>query len=227
VTAPLELRTARLLLRFHKQEDIPSLVRLAGAREVAATTLNIPHPYTDEDARKFLTRSEDDFRAGRSVSFAICKLPGDELCGGAGLEISETHQRAELGYWIGVPYWRKGYATEAARAMLEYGFANLGLHRIHAHYFAENTASGRVLEKIGMRAEGRLRNHFQKWNRFIDVENCGILSEEFRQAERARKSESESSSRTENSSERDSASRTGSTGKGEPARRSEVSREGE
>ncbi len=213
MNAPCELRTARLLLRLHKHEDIPSLVRLAGAREVAATTLGIPHPYIDEDARKFLAKSEDDFRAGRSVSFAICKMPEGELCGGAGLDISETHQRAELGYWIGVPYWRMGYATEAARAVVEFGFANLGLHRIHAHYFAENTASGRVLEKIGMRREGRLRNHFQKWNRFIDVENCGILSEEFREAERAR--QSVPASRTENSSE------------SEPARSSEVSREGE
>jgi ribosomal-protein-alanine N-acetyltransferase len=203
MNAPCELRTARLLLRLHKHEDIPALVRLAGAREVAATTLGIPHPYIDEDARKFLAKSADDFRAGRSVSFAICKLPGGELCGGAGLDISETHHRAELGYWIGVPFWRRGYATEAARAVVEFGFANLGLHRIHAHYFAENTASGRVLEKIGMLREGRLRNHFQKWNRFIDVENCGILAEEFQEAERARQSESE------------------------PARRSEVSREGE
>jgi RimJ/RimL family protein N-acetyltransferase len=184
MNAPGELRTARLLLRFHKQEDIPALVQLAGAREVAATTLNIPHPYTDEDARKFLIDSAENFRAGRSLSFAICRQPGGELCGGAGLDISETHQRAELGYWIGVPYWRMGYATEAARAVVEFGFANLGLHRIHAHYFAENTASGRVLEKIGMRPEGRLRNHFQKWNRFIDVENCGILSEEFREGQK-------------------------------------------
>jgi RimJ/RimL family protein N-acetyltransferase len=72
-----------------------------------------------------------------------------------------------------------GYATEAARAVVEFGFATLGLHRIHAHYFAENKASGRVLEKFGMRHEGRLRNHFRKWNRFIDVENCGMLAEEF------------------------------------------------
>jgi RimJ/RimL family protein N-acetyltransferase len=216
--APCELRTARLLLRVHKQEDIPDLVRLAGAREIAATTLGIPHPYIDEDARRFLEKSADDFRSGRSVSFAICKVPGGELCGGAGLDISETHQRAELGYWIGVPYWRMGYATEAARAVVEFGFANLGLHRIHAHYFAENKASGRVLEKIGMRSEGRLRNHFQKWNRFIDVENCGILSEEFREAERRR---------SESSNESVPPGSTGSLSDGEPVRRSDVSREGE
>jgi ribosomal-protein-alanine N-acetyltransferase len=218
MNAPGELRTARLLLRFHKQEDIPALVQLAGAREVAATALGIPHPYIDEDARKFLAKSEDDFRAGRSVSFAICKLPGGELCGGAGLDISETHHRAGLGYWIGVPYWSRGYATEAARVVVEFGFAKLGLHRIHAHYFAENTASGRVLEKIGMRPEGRLRNHFQKWNRFIDVENCGILSEEFREAERRR---------SEISSESVPPRSTGSLSESAPARRNEVSREGE
>jgi RimJ/RimL family protein N-acetyltransferase len=216
--APYELRTARLLLRHHKQEDIPALVRLAGAREVAVTTLNIPHPYTDEDARKFLLESAEGFRAGRSVSLAICRQPGGELCGGAGLAISQTHQRAELGYWIGVPYWKMGYATEAARAVVEFGFANLGLHRIHAHYFSENKASGRVLEKIGMRAEGRLRNHFQKWNRFIDVENCGILSEEFREAER-RRSESFSKGVPSGSAK--------GLSDGEPVRRSDVSREGE
>ena len=218
MAAPCELRTARLLLRFHEQKDIPALVRLAGAREIAATTLNIPHPYTEEDARKFLAQSADGFLAGRSMSFAICKLPGSELCGGTGLDISETHRRAELGYWIAVPFWGMGYATEAARAMVEFGFTTLRLHKVHAHYFAENKASGRVLEKIGMRHEGRLRNHFQKWNRYIDVEVCGILSEEFRQAERARGSGSSSASAP--------GRHTDLSRESEPARRSNVSREG-
>jgi len=179
VTAPCELRTARLLLRSHEDEDLPAIVRMAGVREIAATTLNIPHPYTMEDARKFLAESRVDFSAGRAVSFAICRLPRGELRGGAGLAISDAHQRAELGYWIAVPFWGIGYATEAARAVVEYGFVKMGLHKIHAHVFAENTASSRVLEKIGMRREGRLRDHFQKWNRFIDVDNFGMTAEEF------------------------------------------------
>jgi [ribosomal protein S5]-alanine N-acetyltransferase len=183
MTAPCELRTARLLLRSHEQEDIPAIVRLAGAREIAATTLNIPHPYAEEDARNFLAKSGEDFRAGRSVSFAICRRPGGELCGGAGLVISEEHRRAELGYWIAVPFWGMGYATEAARAVIEFGFAALRLHRINAHYFSGNRASGRVLEKIGMRHEGRLREHVQKWDRYIDVEMCGMLAEDFRVGE--------------------------------------------
>src|SRR5579863_6287754 len=141
MTAPQELRTARLLLRSLEREDVPAMVRLAGAMEIAATTLNIPHPYAEGDARTFLAKASEDFRAGRSVSFAISALQGRELCGAVGLNIAEPHWHAELGYWIGVPFWNKGFATEAARAAVAFGFQMLGLHRIFAHHFAGNTAS--------------------------------------------------------------------------------------
>jgi RimJ/RimL family protein N-acetyltransferase len=183
MTAPQELRTARLLLRSLEREDVPALVRLAGVKEIAATTLNIPHPYTENDARSFLAKASEEFGAGNSIAYAICVAPSRELCGAVGLNIAETHMRAELGYWIGVPFWRMGFATEAAGAVLAFGFQALRLHRIHAHHFSGNTASQRVLEKIGMRHEGRLRGHIWKWDRFIDVENYGLLAEEFRGAE--------------------------------------------
>lgn len=180
ITAPRELQTARLLLRSFANEDVPDLVRLAGAPEVAATTLQIPHPYTELDACNFLAHAGEDHDSGRSVIFAICVASGGALCGGIGLHLVPIHQRAELGYWIGVPYWGKGYATEAARAVAAFGFDALRLHRIHAQHFSGNTASQRVLEKIGMKYEGRYRQHIQKWERFIDVENYGILAEEYR-----------------------------------------------
>jgi [ribosomal protein S5]-alanine N-acetyltransferase len=189
MTAARELRTARLLLRSFKDEDVPALVRLAGANEIAATTLNIPHPYTNDDARSFLAKANEDFHAGRSVTFAISISPGGELCGAVGLNLADAHMRAELGYWIGVPFWGKGFATEAARAAVAFGFEALRLHRIYAHHFSGNTASQRVLEKIGMRQEGRSRQHVQKWSRFIDVENYGLLAEEFRAGEPARRSD--------------------------------------
>jgi RimJ/RimL family protein N-acetyltransferase len=179
VTAPGELQTSRLLLRSVGQHDIPALVRLAGAREIAATTLGIPNPYAEEDARKYVSKCEDDFSAGRSVTFAVCTLSERELCGAIGLVISETHRRAELGYWIGVPYWNKGYATEASKAILAFGFKTLRLNRIYAHHTVGNTGSQRVLQKIGMRHEGRSRQHVQKWDKFLDIENYGILAEEF------------------------------------------------
>jgi [ribosomal protein S5]-alanine N-acetyltransferase len=180
MTAPQELRTTRLVLRSFERGDIPAIVRLAGAREIAATTINIPHPYTENDAQGFLAHADEEFRAGRSVSHAVTILQGGELCGSVGLTLTPTHERAELGYWIGVPYWGRGFATEAASAVIMFGFETLKLHRIYAHHFAENHASRRVLEKIGMRHEGRSPQHVRKWNRFVDVENYGLLASEFR-----------------------------------------------
>jgi len=180
MTAPRELRTPHLLLRSFQRGDIPAIVRLAGAREIAATTMNIPHPYTEEDAQSFFAHADDDFRAGRSVSFAVTISPGGELRGAVGLAIAPAQERAELGYWIGVPYWGQGFATEAASAVMEFGFETLRLHRIYASHFAGNAASQRVLEKIGMRHEGLSRQHVRKWNRFIDLENYGLLASEFR-----------------------------------------------
>lgn len=179
MTAPQKLRTVRLLLRSLEPGDVPALVRLAGAREIAATTLRIPHPYAESDALQYLAEAGEDFKAGRAVSFAISISPGHELCGGIGLAVDPAHKRAELGYWMGVPYWGKGYATEAARAVVAFGFETLRLHRIFAHHFAGNKASQRVLERIGMRHEGRSRQHIQKWGRWFDLENYGLLAEEF------------------------------------------------
>lgn len=190
MTAPRELRTARLLLRSFVREDTAAIVRLAGAREIAATTLQIPHPYSEEDARTFLAKANEDYKAGRSVSFAISLVPTGELCGAVGLHIADGHKHAELGYWIGVPFWGQGYATEAASAAVAFGFETLRLNRIFAHHFDGNAGSGRVLEKIGMRHEGRFRQHIRKWDRFIDIENYGMLASEFRGGEADRTNES-------------------------------------
>jgi [ribosomal protein S5]-alanine N-acetyltransferase len=87
--------------------------------------------------------------------------------------------RAEMGYWIGRPYWGRGYCTEAARELLRYGFENLGLARIFACHFKENEASGRVMRKLGMTREGDLRHHVIKWGVPQDLVLYGILRSEF------------------------------------------------
>jgi [ribosomal protein S5]-alanine N-acetyltransferase len=189
MTAPQEIRTARLVLRSLEREDVPAIVRLAGAYEIAATTVQIPHPYTEDDAQTFVAQASEDFRAGRCVSFAISISDGRQFCGAVGLHLADAHKRAELGYWIGAPFWGKGFATEAARGVVAFGFETLHLHRIFAHHFAGNTASQRVLEKIGMRHEGRSRQHIQKWDQFIDIENYGLLAEEFGRVEPGRRSD--------------------------------------
>jgi len=171
------LHTDRLLLRAHTLADAPELARLAGAREVAATTLRIPHPYSLADAEAFITGWQD---ADERVAFAIVLRENSVLLGGAGLRLEKEHRHAELGYWIGTPYWGKGYATEAARAILRYGFEVLKLHRIHASHFADNAASGNILRKIGMKHEGRQPQHILKWGRYLDLELYGMLDTDLR-----------------------------------------------
>jgi len=170
------LQTQRLTLRAYTPPDIPALLPLIGAREVAATTLRIPHPYTESDAQDFIAATEEDLASGNGLRLGIVVRESDMLCGGVGLRIETDHRRAELGYWIGVPYWGNGFATEAARAVVKHGFETLGLHRIFASHFANNPSSARVLQKIGMRHEGSLRAHILKWGEFLDLEMYGMLA---------------------------------------------------
>jgi ribosomal-protein-alanine N-acetyltransferase len=176
------LQTERLTLRLHARSDIPALMPLIGAREVAATTLRIPHPYTEADAEDFIAGTQGELLNGSGLRLGIIVRESDTLCGGVGLRVEPDHRRAELGYWIGVPYWGKGYATEAAGAMLKYGFETLGMHRIFASHFANNSASARVLRKIGMRHEGSQRGHILKWGEFLDLEMYGMVASDVERA---------------------------------------------
>lgn len=173
------LETARLKLRPYVETDISELLPLIGRREVAATTLRIAHPYTEQDARAFLELAKDPDK----IWLAITLRSDGRQIGGIGLRVDQQHQHAELGYWLGLPYWAQGYATEAAREMLRYGFEDLGLHRIFASHFKHNAASGHVLTKVGMRHEGCQREHLRKWDQFVDSELYGILRWEWKAVE--------------------------------------------
>ena len=98
------------------------------------------------------------------------------LIGTVGLALVMEDRRAELGYWIGVPWWNRGFATEAARAVVDFGFGSLGLHRIMARHLARNPSSGRVMEKLGMTKEGMLRHHVLKWGEFEDLVVYAVLA---------------------------------------------------
>jgi ribosomal-protein-alanine N-acetyltransferase len=165
-----EIATERLALGALSDDDVPELVRLAGAREIADTTLSIPHPYGPADAEQFMARQREAGARGDELVLAIRRRDDGRLVGCIGLrEIDRTHLQAELGYWVGVPYWGQGFATEAAQAVVRYGFETLGLNRIYAHHMTRNPSSGRVLGRIGMHREGVLRQRVLKWGRFEDV----------------------------------------------------------
>jgi RimJ/RimL family protein N-acetyltransferase len=122
---------------------------------------------------------QQDFAAGMLVNFAIILITNDVLIGSIGLEIATEHRHARMGYWLGVPYWNQGYGTEAVNAVLAYGFNQRHLHRIYAPHFLNNPASGRVLKKVGMTYEGRMREHYRRFGQYVDVELYGMLAQDF------------------------------------------------
>jgi RimJ/RimL family protein N-acetyltransferase len=169
------LETERLPLRPFVPSDAPAVQRLAGDREIAATTTNVPHPYEDGMAEQWIASHAERFANGTLAAFAIVVREGNILVGAISLRIEGKHARAELVYWLGKEYWNHGYCTEAAREIVRYGFEALGLNRIHASHFARNPASGRVMQKIGMTREGCLRQHVRKWDAFEDLVVYGIV----------------------------------------------------
>lgn len=172
---PPILSTARLTLRPFTLADVPAVQGLASAYEVALNTLLIPHPYPEGAAEEWIRTHEPGFEANKVHHFAI----DDGQVAGSMALIMKPGAIAEIGYWIGVPYWGRGYATEAGREIVRYGFEECQLQRIFAGHYTRNPASGRVLQKLGMQYEGTLRHHVLKWNEYLDVAYYGILRGEW------------------------------------------------
>lgn len=173
------LTTRRLILRPFVLPDAPDVQRLAGDWAIADTTLNVPHPYQDGMAEEWISTHQPRYDAGELVSFAITLQETADLVGAIGLVVSKRFQRAELGYWVGRPYWNRGYCTEAGLAVLEYAFTTLRLHRVNASHLARNPASGRVMQKLGMTYEGLARQHVKRWESYEDLALYGILRDEW------------------------------------------------
>jgi RimJ/RimL family protein N-acetyltransferase len=167
------LETERLRLRPLELTDAQALYEIVSAREIAEGTLTIPHPYRPEWAAEYIESIENE------SEFAITLRSDGTLVGSIALTVEAEHDRGQLGYVVGVPYWGNGYATEAGRAVVGHAFEDLGLNRVYAFCFSRNMASRRVLEKIGMTHEGTRRGHSFKWDEHLDEEAFGILASEW------------------------------------------------
>ena len=141
------LETERLVLRAPRLADGKAIARLVNDRRIAENTARIPHPYAAADAEQFLGAVN---RQEGEATFAIV-LKG-EIIGMCGIEPREA--AAELGYWLGVPYWNRGYATEAVRAVIDHAFGDLEHDAMQAGARVSNPASRRVLEKCGFQWTG-------------------------------------------------------------------------
>jgi ribosomal-protein-alanine N-acetyltransferase len=176
----LTLPTKRLLLRPLTRSDAATVQQLAGDREVAGPTLGIPHPYPDGFAEQWIEQHEALYLRQESLTLAITLKHNAELVGAISLlQLSPLHQRAELGYWVGKHHWSTGYCTEAAAALLRFGFDTLGLHRVESHCLRSNVRSTRVLLKLGFAVEGCQRQHLLRGERFEDLVMFGLLRHEW------------------------------------------------
>ena len=143
------LETERLVLRAPRLEDAKAVAVLANDRRIAENTRRIPHPYTCADAEDFIAAVK---AAGGETAFLIT-LSDSTLIGACGLNMTEGPAH-EIGYWLGVPFWGKGFGTEAARALIDYAFTELGHDALQAGARVTNPASRRILEKCGFQWTG-------------------------------------------------------------------------
>jgi RimJ/RimL family protein N-acetyltransferase len=143
------IETERLLLRAPRTEDAKTIAILVNDRRIAENTLRIPHPYGIADAQRFITGTN----AGSGETVFLIVRRDATVLGACGLA-KRAPESAELGYWLAFAFWGNGYATEAAGAVIDYAFEDLGYEMLHAGARVSNLASRRVLEKCGFEWTG-------------------------------------------------------------------------
>lgn len=178
------LETFRLALRRPEITDAPAIRELAGDLRVARTTALIPHPYTLAHALRWIDAIADDDENGTGSTFVIERRDTPGVIGAIGLVIARDGFTASAGYWIGHPFWKRGYATEALREILRHGFEDLGLLRIQACHQMGNAASGRVMQKCGMRFEGVVAQGCRRGDEVFDKVNYSLFADEWQKARR-------------------------------------------
>ncbi len=173
------LKTDRLILRLIEQSDAVIINTLTNDKDITSMTAQIPYPCSLNDTKSWIDDQAKACNEGYQANFAILAKDSNKLVGVIGLEINKQHKRAELGYWVGKKYWGKGYASESGKKVLEYAFKELKLHRVSAHLMQGNTPSKKVLQKLGMQYEGRLRGYIRKDEVFHDVESYSVLFDDY------------------------------------------------
>jgi len=176
-TLPI-LITERLALRPFDLADAPAVQVLASAPEIADTTLGLPYPYPEDGAAAWIGTHPASVGKGL-YPFAMVRKQDNVLLGTMSIGTDPRHNKGELAYWVGVPHWNQGYATEAARRVVQWAFEDLGLNRIFARYLVRNPASGRVMNKAGLVPEGTFVQDVLKWGVYEDVGQCGLVQAEY------------------------------------------------
>ncbi|MBB6672145.1 GNAT family N-acetyltransferase [Cohnella nanjingensis] len=176
------LETERLLIREFTMDDAEAVHRYAS--DPIVTQYTIWGPNTEEETRAYMKLMMEmrEQQPRRGYEWAMTLRDGGALIGGCGLHVSEPAQ-GEIGYCLNPAYWRQGYASEAAEALLRFGFGTLGLHRIYATCRPGNIGSAKVMQHVGMQYEGRLREHMRHKGSWHDSFLYSILEQEYESGE--------------------------------------------
>lgn len=183
-----ELRTRRLRLRPLQEDDAAGLWPLVSDARLSTFLAWDPHHSAEETTNMIATLIEAQ-KKGKGFHWAV--IHSSQIVGLVSLiDVQRQHRcwtlnRAELAYWTGLPYQSRGYATEAAAAVTEFGFDALQLHKIRVYHAADNPASGRTIAKLGFRFVGEEKEAFQKNGRWHHLRHFEMLVSEFFKAKRS------------------------------------------
>lgn len=173
------LETDRLTLRRIKNCDAYDMYDYSCRSDVTKYLLWSPHPSIDY-TKAYISSLQSQYRSGNFYDWAIVLRDENKMIGTVGYTEINTHNNsAELGYVINPHFWRKGFATEAVSALIEFGFVELGLNRIYARYMVGNENSRRVMEKCGMSFEGINRSLLYVKNEYRDIGICAVLADDY------------------------------------------------
>ncbi len=169
-------------IRCIDRADLNDIARLANNFTIAQMTANLPFPYTLEHASTWL-----DYVEATQNEHVFAITGSNKFMGVVGLVHEPEHARAELGYWLGAPYWNKQVMTAAAALTVGYAFSMLDIQKIYSRCFKPNKASARVLEKSGFVLEGCLRAHHIRMGVVQDVLCYGLLRSDYETAQAAKR----------------------------------------
>lgn len=180
----MKLETERLILRDYKKSDEQDLIKNINNLKVSKWLLVVPYPYKKKDAVWWINKCLKNQKEKKRVSYNLVIEVKDNQKGIGCISLDKIDlfgEKAEVGYWLGEDYWRKGYGTEALEEILKFAFDKLKLKRVEADVFSENPSSGKLLELFGFKKEGYSRKavRCKADGKIKDKVIYGLLKEEW------------------------------------------------
>lgn len=177
----IQLESKNIILNSLSYRDIPSILEYANNPKVSDNLLHLPFPYYEKDAIFWINTANEGRKTGETYKFAIRSKADKNLnfVGGIGLMIDKNHNKAEIGYWLGEPFWGNGFVSEAVSLIIKFGFETLELNKIFATHFIGNPASGKVMIKNNMIKEAHIKDHYKKGDKYLDIFQYRLTREEY------------------------------------------------